>query len=53
MCRDNENDKDPVSVPAPTLNNGSGNNRRIGILNNNAVFSLVVGSCYMILIEFC
>ena len=49
---DNE---DPVNVPAPTLPNGSGmqNNRRMGIFNNNVVFSLVIGSCYMILIEFC
>jgi len=50
---DNE---DPVIVPAPTLDNGGNamqNNRRMGILNNKVVFSLVIGSCYMILIEFC
>jgi len=49
---DNE---DPVIVPAPTLPNGGSaiqNNRRMGIFNN-VVFSLVIGSCYMILIEFC
>jgi hypothetical protein len=51
---DNENE-DPVNVPAPTLSNGSNvqHNRRTGLLNNNFVFSLVIGSCYMILIEFC
>jgi len=51
-----ENDIDPVNVPAPTLSNGGNdmqNNRRMGLLYNNLVFSLLIGSCYMILIEFC
>ena len=50
-----DNNDNPVNVPAPTLSNGSGmqNNRRMGIFNNDIVFSLVIGSCYMILIEFC
>ena len=49
---DNE---DPVSVPAPTLQNGGNamqNNRRMGLFDN-IVFSLVIGSCYMILIGIC
>ena len=51
---DSNGNEVPVSVPAPTLQNGSGmqNNRRMEIFSSK-VFSLIIGSCYMILIEFC